>query len=142
MRQYHTSVIINAPISIVWKNLNDFSSYPEWNPIVGKLEGEMKSGNTISTFIVPLGKTYFPKIRVYKTNEELIWEGTQGSRFLMAGKHYYRLEKITDTQTRLLHGEWFSGLLSWFIPKKLLTKMETAFIEHNRILKERIENEK
>lgn len=78
----------------------------------------------------------------YKINEELIWKGTQGTKFLMAGTHYYRLEKINDNQTKLLHGEWFTGLFSWFIPKKTIKKMETAFKEHNMILKKRIEHEK
>lgn len=128
-------------MEVVWKHLTDFNSYPSWNPLVGKLEGEMKEGNTISTFIIPLGKTYFPTLLAYKPMEEFVWQGVQGTEFLLAGKHYYRLEKISDTETRLLHGEWFTGFFSWFIPQSLLQKMESAFIEHNKILKHRIENE-
>ncbi|MDX2164543.1 MAG: SRPBCC domain-containing protein [Gammaproteobacteria bacterium] len=141
MKQYHTSVTINASVEVVWKHLTDFTSYPYWNPLVGKLEGEMKKGSTISTFIVPLGKTYHPILLVYKPKKEFVWLGTQGAKFLLAGKHYYRLEKISDTETKVLHGEWFTGLLSWFIPKSLLQKMENTFVEHNNILKQRIENE-
>lgn len=142
MKQYHTSVIINASVKEVWEQLTDFSSYPEWNPLVGKLEGEMYEGGSIKTFIIPLNKTYRAELLAYKVHEELIWQGIQGSRLLMAGKHYYRLEKINDHQTQLLHGEWFSGLFSWFIPNKLLRKMENTFVEHNHILKQRTENEK
>lgn len=141
MKQYHTSIIINRSVEIVWRHLTDFTSYPIWNPLVGMLKGEMREGNIISTFIIPLGKTYHPAILVYKPEKELVWQGVQGAKFLMAGKHYYRLEKISDSETKLFHGEWFSGLFSWIISESLLQKMKCAFIEHNAILKQRIENE-
>lgn len=142
MKQYHTSIEINASIETVWQSLTDFETYTEWNPIVGKLEGSMKEGTKISTFIVPLNKTYFPNLISYKTNKEMIWQGVQGTKFLLAGKHYYKLEKISNHQTRLLHGEYFSGLFSHSISNKTLLKMKKAFINHNQILKQRIENEK
>ena len=140
MKEYHTAIIINSPATTVWEALTDFTAYPDWNPIVGKMEGEMKEGNRISTFIVPLNKTYYPIIMSYKVNKELVWLGAQGAKFLMAGKHYYRLEKISEIQTKLLHGEYFFGLFSYFIPASLLNKMKTAFEQHNIILKQRIEN--
>lgn len=88
MKQYHTSITINASIEVVWKHLTDFTSYPSWNPLVGKFVGEMNEGSTISTFIIPLGKTYHPKIMIYQPKKELVWQGIQGAKFLMAGKHY------------------------------------------------------
>ena len=141
MKQYHTSIIIHSSIDNVWNHLTDFSSYPTWNPLVRSLNGEMKEGRTISTHILPLGKTFHPTLLVYKPKKELVWQGVQGAKFLLAGKHYSRLEKISATETNLLHGEWFTGLFSWFIPKSLLQKMENAFLEHNIILKQRAENE-
>ena len=142
MKQYHTDIVIKASVDTVWNELTNTESYPNWNPLVGKLTGELKAGNRISTYIVPLEKTYQPKLLVVEPQKELTWQGIQGAKFLLAGKHYYRLEQISATETRLLHGEWFTGLFSFFIPKRLLQKMESAFIEHNKQLKKRIENEK
>ena len=141
MKQYHTQIDIAAPASTVWKYLTDFASYPDWNPIVGKLDGEMIVGKAISTYIVPLGKTYQPVLLAWEPTKELVWRGTQGTGWLMAGEHYYRLEPLSPTRTRLLHGEQFTGLMSNFIGKDLLAKMENAFTEHNRILKQRVEHE-
>ncbi|NET51393.1 MAG: SRPBCC domain-containing protein, partial [Merismopedia sp. SIO2A8] len=31
VRDYHTDIVINAPIQEVWAHLTDFSTYPEWN---------------------------------------------------------------------------------------------------------------
>lgn len=142
MKEYHTSVIINTSSIQVWKELTNFIDYPLWNPIVGKLEGEFKEGCKISTYIVPLGKTYYPILLSFKENKELIWQGTQGAKFLMAGKHYYQIKVISENQTELLHGEYFTGLFSYFIQSSLLKKMKNAFELHNVLLKQRIENEK
>ncbi len=142
MKQYHTSIVINCSKKELWNELTNFSEYSNWNPIVGKLDGEMKEGGEIATYIVPLGKTFHPKILRYKENQELVWQGVQAAKFLRAGKHYYHLESISESQTELLHGEYFTGLLSYFISSSLLSKMKTAFEQHNILLKQRIENEK
>lgn len=140
MKEYHTNIKINKPIKDVWVFLTDFESYPNWNPLVGELSGNIKEGETIKTKIIPLGKSYYPKILSFKKEEELIWQGKQGATFLLAGKHYYKLREIDKNKTELLHGEYFTGIFSCFIDKKLLQKMENAFIEHNKLLKSKLEN--
>lgn len=141
MKQYHTHIEINAPVEKVWEVLTDFDSYPAWNPLVGSLKGQLTMGSSIATYIVPLQKTYHPRIVVLEPQHEITWLGVQGARFLMAGKHYYRLEKISETKTQLFHGERFTGLFAYFIPQDLLQKMKAAFIKHNQLLKQRIEHE-
>jgi hypothetical protein len=139
VKQYHTSIVINCSQETLWNELTNFKEYPKWNPIVRDLNGEMKAGSKIATFIVPLHKTYYPKLLAYTPYIELTWQGTQGAKWLMAGKHYYKLEKINDRQTTLLHGEYFTGIFSYLISKSLLDKMRFAFTYHNELLKERIE---
>lgn len=142
MKQYHTSVKINGTLDEVWKQLTNFKTYPDWNPIVGKLEGEMKVGNKISTYIVPLKGTFSPILLTYNKNQEMLWQGTLGAKFLLAARHYYRLKPISETQTELQHGEYFTGLFSYLLPKSLVLKMELAFEEHNNLLKSNIETGK
>jgi len=141
MKSYHTSLVIDKPIGRVWHHLTDVERYPDWNPLVGRLVGELKTGNRIETFIVPLGKSYFPTLLSVQPEQELIWQGFQGAKFLLAGKHYYRLEALDAHSTTLYHGEYFTGLFSAFIPKKLLQKMEAAFIQHNLEIKRLVEHE-
>ncbi|WP_375558768.1 SRPBCC family protein [Bernardetia sp. OM2101] len=135
MKQYHTKITINSTLENVWAALVDTESYPNWNPLVGKLEGKLEEGETIQTHILPLRNTYSPKIIAFVPYNQLTWKGVQGASFLMAGKHYYKLRKVDNQTTELLHGEYFTGLFSFFIPKKLLQKMENAFLEHNQALK-------
>ena len=141
MKEYHTKIRINRPVKQVWQFLTDFDQYPNWNPLVGKLEGDIREGGKIATTIVPLGKTYYPRVLSYKENQELVWQGVQGAKFLIAGRHYYRLDKIEEGVTELQHGEYFTGILSNFISRSLLQKMEDTFVLHNEELKEQLEHE-
>lgn len=139
MKQYHTKITIQSPLEKVWQALLDTDNYPKWNPLVGKIEGKLVEGETIKTPILPLGNTYSPKIIAFVPFNQLTWKGVQGASFLMAGEHYYKLRKIDNQTTELLHGEYFTGLFSHFIPKKLLQKMENAFLAHNQALKTLLE---
>ncbi|WP_338814917.1 SRPBCC domain-containing protein [Bernardetia sp. Wsw4-3y2] len=139
MKQYHTKITINSPLETVWTALVNTENYPNWNPLVGKLEGNLAEEQTIKTYIIPLGNTYSPKIIAFVPYNQLTWKGIQGASFLIAGEHYYKLRKVDNQNTELLHGEYFTGLLSFFIPKKLLQKMENAFLEHNQALKTLLE---
>lgn len=142
MKDYHTKIDIKTSKEKVWKTLTDFDSYSEWNPLVSKLTGNISEGGIIYTTIVPLENTFAAKLLSFKENEEIIWLGKRIARFLLAGKHYYRLKSQSENLTTLEHGEYFTGVFSHFISKKLLDKMENAFIQHNLALKKRIENER
>jgi hypothetical protein len=140
MKEYHTKIEIKQPQKVVWDFLMDFDRYPEWNPLVSKITGEMKEGTVIKAHIVPLGKDFLATIVSYKEGEELIWEGVQGAKFLLTGKHYYQLKAIDANTTELLHGEYFTGMLSSFLSKSLLAKMEDAFVLHNTAVKKMLES--
>lgn len=141
MKAYHTTINIGKPIEEVWRVLIDFKTYPTWNPLVGALTGNVEEGGTVKAHIIPLGKSFSTKILSFKKNKELVWQGTLIASFLLKAEHYYKVQSIDKQNTELLHGEYFTGIFSYFIPKFLLRKMENAFIAHNEALKKRIENE-
>lgn len=142
MKQYHTSIEIHASVQKVWTILTDFSDYPNWNPLVSALTGDIKEGGVIKTTIVPLNNTFSAKLLSFKENKEIVWQGKMLATFILAGKHYYRLIQKEKQLTVLEHGEYFTGLFSSFISRKLLIKMEEAFVAHNEALKKRVENGK
>ena len=142
MKEYHTKIIIKRPIEEVWRQLINFPNYKNWNPLVKNITGDIREGGQIITDIVPLNKAYVAKLLSFKPNQEMIWKGKQVAEFLMAGKHYYQLKSIDDQTTELLHGEYFTGLASWFIPASLLNKMKNTFIAHNEAFKKLVENGK
>ena len=141
MKGYHTEVMIRARPEAVWSVLLDFSHYPEWNPLVGWLRGDFRSQGRIRMYIKPLGRAFKARVNRLHVNHEYAWTGVCGSTFLLSGQHYYRLEDLGDGSICLHHGEQFRGLLSVFLRRSLLQRMERAFVAHNMALKERVEHE-
>ncbi|WP_017327313.1 SRPBCC domain-containing protein [Synechococcus sp. PCC 7336] len=140
MKEYRTEIAINASAERVWRVLTDFSAYPEWNPLVGWLEGDLRPEGRIQMFIKPLDRSFHATLKRFQENREMTWVGVRFASWFLSGEHYYRLEITSSNSTQLLHGECFRGAGSGFIRKPMLQKMEDAFIQHNQLLKERVEN--
>lgn len=140
MRQYDTEVIINAPVPLVWQVLTNFEAYPLWNPLVTYAQGPLRVGERLEVEIEPLDEIFRPVLTVVTVNQELRWLGCRFHRWLLAGEHYYLLDDISGSCSRLRHGERFTGLLSGFIRQALLDRMKSAFDAHNQALKVRVEN--
>ena len=141
VKEYHTEIVINAPVDRVWSVLTDFSTYPDWNPLVGWLQGDIRTDGKIKMFVKPLKRAFNATLKRVAPLEELTWVGIQFAPWFLAGEHYYRLEKLSDGSTHLCHGETFSGIGSAVINQSTLNEMLAAFQLHNTILKERVEHE-
>jgi len=140
MKQYHTEILLNAPVKKVWQVLTDFDRYPEWNPLVGWLKGDFRTGGSIQMFIKPLNSDFSATLKRVEVNKEFTWVGVRFASWILSGEHYYRLEKCDDNSTRLQHGEYFRGIGSSFISQALLKKIEDTFVQHNLKLKDIVEN--
>ena len=46
-KSVHHEIIINAAPSTVWNVLIQTENYPDWNPVMRLLEGEVKEGNKV-----------------------------------------------------------------------------------------------
>ena len=60
-----TEIIINATPEKVWKILTNFRAYPNWNPFIKSIEGQVTIGEKIIARIEPpeaKGMTFKPKI--------------------------------------------------------------------------------
>ena len=135
----HT-IQINASIQRVWQVLTDFEDYPNWNPLIGSIRGEVKENQWVMAYFTPL-KLYVPvKIEAYQAHQTIVWKARLPHAYLMQGKHYYKLRPINEQLTELEHGEIFSGLLSKLFPAFLLSKIQDAYQYHNQKLKVIAEN--
>ena len=76
--EIYTEIEIHASTEKVWSILNDFKNYPNWNPFIKSINGEVKVGNTITVRIEPpqsKGMTFKPKVLSNEYNKELSWLG-------------------------------------------------------------------
>ncbi len=139
MLKIENSTDINAPIEHVWQVLIDRDQYPQWNPVILQQQGVLQRGCSASMRIKP---GLFPmnvKIIYRQVNKhtELSWYGGPP---LVKGFHYFRLQKISNKQTRLVHGEefgWLAALLSWL---PIITLVKNAYRKSDDLFKIRCES--
>ncbi len=116
MLELKTEILLDATPNKVWQAIIDFKYYPLWNSFIKNLAGNLIVSEKLIIQIAPPGKkemTFFPVLMTANENRELRWVGKFLFPFLFRGEHYFILEPINDNQTKLIHGEVFSGL---FVP--------------------------
>lgn len=134
-----TKITINSTSSEVWKVFSDFSNYPNWNPFVKSLTGDIKEGSQIS--IVLPDMNFKPTVLKFEKDKELRWVGKLLFKGLFDGEHYFCLEDNGNGTTSFVHGENFSGILVGPFKKKLMNETRNGFIEMNEKLKEQVEGD-
>jgi len=137
-----TEIVIDAPKEQVWEVLTDTKKYPNWNPFIISVKGEMREGSQITNVMVNDKKetVFSPIITIYKENETLEWLGS-GLGGMFKGRHYFKLEEVDNGKTKMLHGETFSGLLSGLIMQMIGEDTHTNFENMNSAMKDECEKE-
>ena len=115
MTNLETEIIINASPKSVWKVLMDFENYPNWNPFIKSMSGSTTINQLINVELQLKGKKAMkiqPKVIKNRNEKELVWRGHLFVEGLFDGEHYFQIEKHGENQSKFIHGERFSGLLS------------------------------
>ena len=141
MKELRSHIEIDARPERVWEVLTDLSSYPEWNPFIRQIEGEMSPGATLRVLIQPPNRrsmTFKPKVLKAVPNQELRWLGRLLVPGLFDGEHILSIEIVAPTRVRFHQREIFRGLL---VPTlgRLLQGTQRGFEEMNIALKQRVE---
>ncbi len=137
MKQIETEILIEASPEKIWAILTDFAKHPKWNPFIKSIRGEKKIGGKLTVSIEPPGgngMTFQPIVTSFKENAEFRWKGKLGLRGIFDGEHYFQLIRQENNQTKLIHGEQFSGILVPLMGKAL-DKTKEGFELMNKALK-------
>jgi hypothetical protein len=140
--ELRTEVEIAAPADRVWRVLTDFPAYPEWNPFITRISGKLEVGSRLLlTMSLPEGKAFELKPTLLKCEPEgeLRWRGKLFVRGLFDGEHFFKLQELGPGQTRVVHGEDFSGILVQRMGDTL-TRTARGFVYMNNALKRRLES--
>jgi hypothetical protein len=141
MRELRREIEIDAPPDRVWAVVTDFAAYPEWNPFIRRISGELHEGAKLEVRIAPPGAramTFKPTIRAVEANRELRWLGRLFVPGVFDGEHSLRIEPLDGARCRFHQSERFTGLLVG-LAKGTLTKTEAGFEQMNTALKARAE---
>lgn len=137
-----TEILINATPEKVWSILTDFKKYPEWNPFIKYIKGEVKVGNTIEVRIEPpgaKGMSFKPEVLLFENLKQIKWLGHLLFPGLFDGEHKFELVHGTDGTTTFIQSEIFKGILVPLFKKQLENNTKQGFVEMNKQLKERAE---
>ncbi len=145
MKSIQQSINIKANAAQVWQILMDFDAYPQWNPFVTQISGKAAVGSPLKVSIQLEGQSlqhFTPEVLIAKDKEEFRWRGKLFFTGLFDGEHYFQLKAISDTETQLIHGENFSGILVRPLLALIGAQTEAGFIAFNQAIKQRAEGKR
>lgn len=129
-----TEIIIHASTDKIWQIFTDFDNYPNWNPFIKYIKGQVAVGNKIQVGIT--GMTFKPVVLKYQDKKELCWVGHLIIPGIFDGQHQFSLEALLNGSVRFKQGETFSGILVPLFKGQLKTKIKSGFEAMNLKLKE------
>jgi len=135
-KEIKTEILIHATPDKVWTILTNFENYPNWNPFIKSVIGEVKVGKKITVRIEPpkeKGMTFKPTVLIYEANKELRWIGRLLFPGLFDGEHKFELIDNGNGTITFRQSEKFKGIFVWFLNVENTKK---GFEEMNGKLKE------
>lgn len=144
MKVVETEIDIHASKEKVWNILVDFENYPNWNPFILSIRGDLKVRKRLEVIVQPPGSKKFrfkPRVTSYKQYHGFSWLGSVLVYGLFDGHHVFEIKENSNGTSKLIHRESFSGLLVPLMWKQLSGKTHEGFNQMNRKLKDLAENE-
>jgi hypothetical protein len=141
MRELHTSIEIDSTPERVWEILTDFPSYPEWNPFIRSIAGEVVPGAELRVRIQPPGgraMRFTPTVLEAAPQRELRWLGHLFVPRLFDGEHRFHIEAVGEGRVRFAQAERFTGVLVPLLARTL-DPTRRGFEAMNEALKRRAE---
>lgn len=147
VREFTTTLDIDAPAARAWRVLVDFSAYPQWCPTHREIRGAAVLGETLrirlarepgsdSTFGVPA------KVRTLEPERELAYGGGfPGAPWIFDVHHAFRLEALEPNRCRLTNYERFSGALVAVVGGVIAARVGKGYVAFNEAFRSRCEAE-
>jgi len=138
-KEIKTEILIEATPEKVWSILTKFEDYPNWNPFIKSIKGDVKVGNIIVARIEPpkaKGMTFKPKVLVFDTNKEFRWIGHLLFPGFFDGEHKFEILDNGDGTSTFRQSEKFNGILVPLFKKMLDVNTIHGFNEMNKKIKE------
>lgn len=138
MKKLESEIMILAEPDKVWSVLTKFNDYPNWNPFIEQIEGDVESGGRLKVRIHPPSgspMTFKPRVLNVVPARELRWLGHLLIPGLFDGEHIFQIERVGEKRTLFRQSETFRGLLVGLFPASLYNKTLAGFQNMNRALK-------
>ena len=145
MNGWTTTIIIQVPQQVVWEHVTDFATYPDWNPFVIKASAQFEVGKTIRFLedLKQFGQHWITaRFLAIDPPHRFVWKGHFVAPFLFTVRHTFKVEAISDTQTRFSQIHENSGLLISFLAwRGIYWVSHQGYLDFDQALKTRCERE-
>jgi hypothetical protein len=143
VQQIHTECEIDAPACKVYAVISDFANYSRWTDEM-IISGDTRPGGKMRVAVKTAddGSGWFNlSSKMEKSDGRIIaFDNVLYARFLFLGRHRFEIIPITETKTRFVNEETFSGLAVPFVREKNLLHDTRRFKERvNAVLKKAVE---
>ena len=122
MKELRTEIEFDGTPEGVWAVLEDLPAYPEWNPFIEKIAGELRVGGKLDVRLQPVderGITLHPTVLAAEPGRELRWLGHLMVPGIFDGEHRFQIEPAGPDRVRFTQSEGFGGILLPLLWKKL-----------------------
>ena len=143
MKDLTSKKVINSTPQAVWDILTHFKNYPQWNPILTKVVGQLSIGNKLEIHITTVGgksRIYHPKITKIVPNQDLRWTGKFFLPQIFSGERIFLIEKVSNDKINFVNKEIFSGIGIKLAPQKMENDILLSFKKMNEALKKTAEH--
>ena len=141
MLELRTEIEIDARPERVWAVLIDFEKFPDWNPFIRSIRGNVQVGSRLDVLLGASGTRamrFRPTVKAVVPNRELRWLGRLGLPRLFDGEHIFQIEPLGPIRSRFVQRERFRGLFVPLLARSLNRDARRGFEEMNRALRERV----
>ena len=141
-RQIQTEIEIDATPEQVWDVLTDFAAYPEWNPFIQRIAGDVAAGAKLDAYLQPPGNRgmrFRPTVLAATPARELRWLGHLGFSGIFDGEHIFRIEPLGTDRVRFVQEERFGGILAPLLLRFIEGSTRQGFAAMNEALKVHVE---
>ena len=122
MKELSTEIEFDGTPQEVWTTLTDLQTYPQWNPFIEKIDGELTVGAKLDVRLQPAderGITMHPTVQAAEPGRELRWIGHLMIPGIFDGEHRFLIEEAGPGRVRFTQSERFGGIMVPLLWKKL-----------------------
>ncbi len=147
VREFTTTIDVDAPVARAWRVLVDFAAYPRWCPTHREIRGEAALGETLRIRLArePGSDATFgvsAAVRTLEAERELAYGGGfPGAAWIFDVHHAFRLEALGPDCCRLTNYERFSGVLVAVVGGAIARRVGKGYVAFNAAFRDRCEAE-
>lgn len=143
IREIQSEIIINKNQEIVWKQITNFEDWKLWHPFASVKSGKSTTNTTLKIVLKgdsPNSETIISALILEATAPKKFYIRTKKITYFIFTKDESFELKAIPQGTRLIHNEYFSGMITPFLKNEVIKKSEFELNLINRSLKNFLED--